>query len=642
VGTFVDADASSTTTSVNTLPGVTWPTHLSGDIALVGWASDDTQTPTLDGTLTSEASVADGTLRAILGSKVTTGSESGDVSLVSAGTANRQAGAIALYRGYTSVAQVTQQNETGSATTTHTGPSITPTNSGSAIVLVYLERVTSSATPISPPAGFTSRAVFATGGTGGTAVCIADKLTGNTAGTPIATGDWTSTTASANVMVYAVELLPSGTSYSLSAAGSGTTSGSAALTERLALAASGTATSTGGAGLDLSSPVPPVVSDPGPRSFRIEVFDEDLNKLGRVGKYLTADVTLKHNATGSWALLMDIDQYAASLLAAPGRRITIDFEEGGRLLSGPVDSWEEIEEINGQKTIACAGYDDKWWLDQRVAFNVPGAVFPADGVSFTQTSTGDVRTGNGETVAKGYVTANAVTRRPIPHLVVAPNLNRGTTVTFTSRMHSLAWMVEIAARNSGLGYRVDQVGTELVFDVYAPQDQPVRLSKRLGNLTSYRYKALSPIATHGVLGGSGAGTARKYMQKNLPASAVGWGAREKFVDATDATTDALMNARLDEFLAESAPTAGFSLTPRDTRAMRFGRDYNIGDRVAVELPGGVQVSDTVREVKLSHTSADGMVITPGVGFSESTDPTAAIYRAYAALRDRVANNERNV
>lgn len=387
------------------------------------------------------------------------------------------------------------------------------------------------------------------------------------------------------------------------------------------------------------------------RAFRFEVYDQNLVKQGRISKesYLTADVVPKHNAIGSWSILMDLDDAKtggynrkAQLLAQPGRRVVIDFEEGGRLMSGPVDSWEEIEEVGGKRTIAIAGYDDKWWLDQRLAFPTPDATFPADGTAFTQADYVDIRTGPGESVAKAFVQANAVDRLAIPHLVVAPDAGRGTTVSYNARMHQLLWMVFISTTYSGLGFTVDQIDGELVFDVYEPADHPVRLSKKLGNLESYRYKALSPVASRGVAGGAGEGIARRYIQKSLASSAVGWGIREKFLDASDAETEAALLVRLTAFLAESAPTAGFSLTPRDSRSMTFGVDYKVGDRVRVELPNGLVLADTVREARLSHTTDAGMQITPGVGYSESTDPTAAIYRTYAALRDEVANMKRRV
>lgn len=219
VGSFVAADASALTTSVTTLTGVTWPAHNADDVAIVGWASDNTQTRTEPPSgFTSEFTNADGSLRAIVASLDSTGSESGDVSLVCGG-ANRQAGVIALYRGYNpSITNVTSQNETsGTGVTSHNSPSITPTDSGSAIVLIYMDRVTSSVLPTAP-AGYSVRGSFATGGSGGVTVVIADKLTGLTAGVPESPAAWTGATSGTAAYVIALELVPSVSSFTGTAA----------------------------------------------------------------------------------------------------------------------------------------------------------------------------------------------------------------------------------------------------------------------------------------------------------------------------------------------------------------------------------------------------------------------------------------
>lgn len=369
------------------------------------------------------------------------------------------------------------------------------------------------------------------------------------------------------------------------------------------------------------------------RKFRVQAYDEDLKNLGPVGKYIAADVVLKHNLTGSWSFLLDLDNSQAGLLAAPGRRVVIRFEDTGQFLtSGPVDSWEENDTVGELRTISIAGYDDKYWFDQRLAFPDPDAVFPADGTVFTQAVYSDSRTGAAETVAKDFVQANAVDRLAIPHLVVATDLGRGPTVTYDARMRQLLELVTLIANDSGLGFKVEQNAGQLVFDIYEVQDQPVRLSKALGNLTSYKYKVQSPKVTRGVVGGQGEGTARRFIQKSLSASADGWGVREGFLDATDVDNDTLLGQRLDTYLEQGAPTAGFSLVPKDIRAMQFGRDYGLGDRVRVQGSNGVIVADTVAQVHLTHTVADGVVITPGIGFTESTEPTAALYRKYKEFR----------
>lgn len=379
------------------------------------------------------------------------------------------------------------------------------------------------------------------------------------------------------------------------------------------------------------------------RKFRVQVYNNNLTNLGRVGKYLAADVVLKHNAVGSWSLLLDLDDKKAALVATPGARVVIKFDDTGQFVtSGPVDSWEENDTAGELRTVSVAGYDDNFWLDQRLVFPNPGASFPADGTAFTQTPYSDSRTGAAETVAKAFVTANAVTRLAIPHFTVATTLSRGATITYAARMRQLLEVVATICTQAGLGFRVKQISGNLVFDVYAIQDSPVRLSKALGNLTSLKYKVQSPKVTRGVVGGQGEGTARHFIQKSRAASAVGWGVREAFLDATDADNDTLLGQRLDTFLEEGAPTAGFSLVPRDTKAMQFGRDYNLGDRVRAQVSSQAVVADTVRQVNLSHTVADGVVIVPGIGYTESTDPTAALYRKYKEFRADFDNFKRSI
>lgn len=210
-GTYVDSAKTSQTGSVNALTGATVPAGVARDLVLVGWASDATQTATLDSNYTSESAGADGACRAIVGSRRTPGNGGGvDISLSSAPTANRQAAIVARYRGFTvNHANVVTSDESGTDTT-HTAPTITTTHTDSGVVTFYAERVTSTVLPISPPAGagYTARQSFSTGGTGGVGVGLADKLSGNPKGTPVSPGDWTGTTAAGAVRIVTVELLP--------------------------------------------------------------------------------------------------------------------------------------------------------------------------------------------------------------------------------------------------------------------------------------------------------------------------------------------------------------------------------------------------------------------------------------------------
>lgn len=640
--------------NANTTVTVTIPVGAqAGDVAVIAHGYNQ---PGGDSTITAGWTQLDSrdfsaSFRARLYYRVLGPGEGGTNVVLTNPVSQRLAAAIGVLSGVSAV-DVHNFTIESAVTTTHAAPTATAVT-GDATLAFIVERESVPSTAFTAPSTFTLGGDAHNTGSGSTSAAVAYKLATVAPSGTLGGGSWGADVANDAVIMWVVGVTVAATVHS----GDGTRPTTSTLTGAAAVtgAASGTrattATLTGAADVTPAvTPDPPVVvisPAPLPRRLRIDVFDENLNRLGRVGEYMQADVTLKHNQIGSWSLLLDIQKANTLLLPVPGRRVVIHFEpqhqgeQAEFLMSGPVVTWEENDTVGELQTLSVAGYDDKYWLDQRIAFPVPGASLPAEGVGFTQATYADTRTGPGEAVAKAFLNAN-LSRLPIPHFTVAPNLNRGATVSYAARMHKMLWMVYLACTYGSLGFDVRQIDGQLVFDVYDPVDQPVRLSKRLGNLTSFKYRVTAPTVSHGVAGGNGQGTARRYMRKSLPSSATGWGAREAFFDASDADTDAVLLERLNGFLADGEPAAGFTLVPRETRAMQFGRDYGLGDRVRVEGANGVILTDTVRQVEISHTVADGFTITPGIGYSESTEPTAAIYRTYKRFREDFNNFKRSI
>jgi len=595
VGAYVDGDVSSDTTSVTTLTGVTWPTHTGDHLALLAHAyGDGTNTGTMDAAFTNAADLTDTNLRAVLGKRipsVMTGSESGDVSLTTT-TGARQAGALGIWSGYSDVQQVVNQPETsGTAQTTHASPAITPQVAGSGFVIVYMDRVSSGNTTVTPPAGFTKRLEFGTSGSGGVFLCVADDLSGTHGLTPFTPDSWTVAVGSTSALVYLLELTP---------------------------VAAPTATTE-------------VVSR---NPFQIEVFNAAYQKLGEVGAYRACEFVLRHNDIGSWKITLTPDQGGNNTLPYPGRRIRVMYR-GVQILSGPVDGWMRIR--NGQERYTEVwGFDDLYWLSKRVAYAEPGATFPSPGTVFTQASYADYRSGVAETMIKGWVSANAVTRLAVPGLSVATDQARGSTgKAYGPRFESVFEAAQRIANVSGLGLSVKQTGAGLVFDVYAPVAQPVRLSERLQNLESWQYTVQAPTMSRAVMGGQGEALARKFLQKTLSSSETDWGIREEFHDARDVELDADLVKRADEDLATAAPTAGFSVVPRDSQAMAFATHYNLGDTVTIEDEQGVLMTDVIREVRLMHDQSGRVTVTPVTGSAEASDKSTAIYRLVRRLDKRL-------
>jgi len=644
VGTYVAGDASSDTTSPTTLTGVTWPAHSGDDLALLAHAyGDGTNTGTMSATFANLADLTDTNLRAVLGKRipsVMTGSESGDVSLTTT-TGARQVGTLGVWNGYTDVQQVVNQPETsGSAVTTHASPSITPQVTGSGFVLIYMERVTTGTTTITPPAGFTKRLEFGTSGSGGVFVCVADDLSGTRGLTLFTPGSWTGSTATTSAMVYLIELAPSFTTHEAS----GTRTATATLTASAALTRLASGDTTATATLTASADVVPASSTTTePRSpFLIEVYDNSFAKLGRVGAYTAARFHLMFNDVSTWSLTLSINDRAAALLEdeTAGRRITVDYL-GQRILSGPVDQVRTFDEGTGEQ-LEVSGVDDTFWLKVRAAFPVPGATLPAMGTAFTQTAEYAKYSGNGETVLRSIVSDNAITRLPVPTLALETNQNRGATVNVACRMDTVLERCQYAATNSGLGFRVIQVGSVLKFQVYDPSDQPVRLSRKLGNLEKWERVKTAPAATRVIAGGQGEGTARRFLEYANFGYDAQYGVREHFADARDADNDTDLGFRANDYISENGyPASGFTVTPRDTAAMSFGTHYGLGDKVTIELRNAITTTDVVQQVILTADVENGVDIEPTVGQAAAVDRANAFVREIPRLWRAVQRLQRS-
>jgi hypothetical protein len=212
--TFVAADLSNSG-NVTAIAGLNWPAHVAGDVALFGAGMLNTATQTLDALITQLREDVDQNLKGVLGVRLPgamTGSESGSVDMtVLAGDTNRMVAGIALFRGCSGIGTPTYLAEGGTAVSTHSSPSVSLASANDGILLIYVERQSTSASTITPPVGYIDAGQFGTGGSGGTVMCLAYKVTGNSSGTNNPS-TWSSTNAASNCEVYAIPLTAAPTS----------------------------------------------------------------------------------------------------------------------------------------------------------------------------------------------------------------------------------------------------------------------------------------------------------------------------------------------------------------------------------------------------------------------------------------------
>lgn len=373
-----------------------------------------------------------------------------------------------------------------------------------------------------------------------------------------------------------------------------------------------------------------------PAGIQILVTDRDLNVVGDpVTDWTELDVTLRFNepASGSFTVPAStgLQQQIAGSESDALRRVVV-IRDGSIFCAGLIEKpgdeeWSVDGQNAGPGTMTVAFSDDLARVASRLTYPDPAAAATA------QTSTARwTSTGNAEDIMRSLVNLNAgpgaLTARRVSHLVLGADQGVGTTIKFGTRFEPLGDALRSAAvAGGGLGFRTQQVGTTIEFQVYQPPDLSgaVRFSKGLANLRSYSYEPALPSATVAIVGGQDVGTSRVVVERSDAAAVSRYERMETFVDQrqsddTSADTTELDQAG-DEALAGSAASARLAAVTIDTPDQKFGVHYPLGARVSVELGTGAVVTDVVRAVHLQMTPDAGEVVTALVGSQEaSSDP----------------------
>jgi len=391
----------------------------------------------------------------------------------------------------------------------------------------------------------------------------------------------------------------------------------------------------------------------------IYIRDRELNRYAEVDDYRKFEVTLKFNDIGKWSL--EIDRRSKNLvpLMTPGFGIQVMNRTTKEMLfSGYIDerdySWDATND-----TLTVNGWDDNKLLDWRLSCPSPGESFPPYTVQAF-----DQRSGVASTVIRAYVNANlgpgAVASRQWPGVIMGTDPIVGSTIQGKLRWTKLLPdMQGLAIAGGGLGFRCIQVDSNIQFQVYMPKDKTadVKFSVHLGNLVGGKVKTVSPEATYVYVGGDGEGTARKIREGKDDGAHQTWGRREVFEDNSGTNNDTELDQKIKESLADKSEQAEFEVQITDTEALKFGVDYNLGDKVTAIFVGseangeesppgtplvgpvfeGGQVQEVIREIRLT-LAEDGVRVVPMIG----TPTKSAVFRLMREIRriqQRIANLE---
>jgi hypothetical protein len=378
----------------------------------------------------------------------------------------------------------------------------------------------------------------------------------------------------------------------------------------------------------------------------VEVRNSSLERVAQITELDLVGFTavLRFNNVGSWKTVLPADSIAAEELRQPGAGILVT-GPNGVILSGPTTAAKKVQTADDPQGIwEIEGVDDSILLQERLAYPDP----TQPDVSL-QTVAYDEIIAPASSVLYYFVDANmgpsAPIERKIPSLALAPDLELGSTIIGKLRFDVLGSIFSKLVAPDGLGFDIKQQDDELVFSVYEPVDRSgdIRLDVENNRLSSSEYTYENPKATRAIVAGQGAGAERELVEvatTESEDSELAWGRRiEVFKDQRDAQATELLEQSGLELLAKDGKTLeGISVTPADDGSMRYGFDWNLGDKVSVVANETTAVA-VVTEVALSVTE-NGVYLIATVG-----QPEVALGDKVASVQsnqeDRISNLERH-
>lgn len=314
----------------------------------------------------------------------------------------------------------------------------------------------------------------------------------------------------------------------------------------------------------------------------------------------------------------------------PGNRLVV-IRDGAIWCAGPMESpqtftWD-LDSNADPGTVTCTFTDDLARIAGYLTYADPTKAFnlqPADTTAYAVSAT------NAETIIRTLVNVNcgpgAISARRIEQLVLDTVTGVGSSTSISTRFEALLDVCRTVAATNSLGFRTRQVGNQIKFGVYLPQDRTAtaRFSAALGNLRSVSYALVAPLATAELVQGGDITTATGVYVEVDSGSATDWYRVEKLQDQSGVIDDA--DGELTQAgtlaLGDDDPQSSLSTVTVDTDDLMAGRDFFLGDKVTVVLPTGLEVQDVVRTISLTATPDGGEVVTSVVGNQDQSTATA--------------------
>lgn len=371
------------------------------------------------------------------------------------------------------------------------------------------------------------------------------------------------------------------------------------------------------------------------------VYDQDRVRRG-VLPALAASATIRHNAVSNFI----VDAYAQSPeFRGDMRGWFVQFtDDAGLELAGVVTGGNRGASAGVlSASFNCETFET--YLDRMISLPTPGRALD------DQTATDYYRaTGPTVDVLHDLIDSHIGPGARVENragIEVEDSNGQGSKRTVKTRFKNLLEVCQGIAKNDGaIGFRtaltaagVPRVGWFTARDL----TRAIRLSEANGAVASYELTESAPTVTRVLVAGQGQGSARTLRVRT--GNANDWGPGDGlqttvFQDRRDSDDTAELDTAGDETLAEGVATAAITLEVNDIAGKRLGVDFNVGDRVTVQLAEGVTVQDTVQSAAVEWSETGRTVslhVGPTLEDPEETD--AALVKRVRQLASRLNDLE---
>lgn len=364
--------------------------------------------------------------------------------------------------------------------------------------------------------------------------------------------------------------------------------------------------------------------------IKIDLWDKSYGWLGPLGVPISVSATKRRNAASDCTFTVKATHPRIGDLMTKGTRAVVTYQPDGiepfRLVSGRVQN-RSGENPAQQATRTFAVRDDWMIFNTTTGWPTPAAAITAQDSVLRYTKSGPA-----ETVLLDLLQKNYVTRLGQP-LVLPADQGRGSNISIAARMDYLADLLFPAVDNAGIIAEIGQNGDHRELTIREPETYPFTLTEGSGVVVNGSFSMDDATATRVIVGVApvtgtdGNQTARIFRQFiNAAAEADLGEPLEMYVDGTDiALTDdvtAEAQKKADDAFTDNAEKVSLDITLIEKGAFRYGKAFQVGDIISVQLTNSPVFTDYVREVGIQWDAQNGLVVTPTVGnWDDSSDST---------------------